>query len=196
MKKLTILAVAALVLFVIAAGYASVTNFGAIHIRDANPTGVPALKVNQQGAGVIFQADDGGTPVARIPNGGGVDIVVGDLQFGNGETINNTTDGFIGYTGGQLWSTTTITAANATTYTVSAYTVYNMDSASAVTITLAACTEGGPVIIAGDDANNITIADTNIRTSDGAAAVVGQYDVWFAICVDSEWLEIANITNQ
>jgi hypothetical protein len=124
-----------------------------------------------------------------------LDGATGTMTLSNGEQINNTTDGFIGFTGGQFWSTTTATATNGSTITPTVYTLYNLDSAAAVTVTLAACTEGGPIILAGDDANNVTIADTNIRTNDGAAAVIGQYDVFIAICVDSEWLEIANATN-
>jgi hypothetical protein len=124
-----------------------------------------------------------------------LDGATGTMTLSNGEQINNTTDGFVGYTGGQLWSTTTTTATNGSTITPTVYTLYNLDSAAAVTVTLAACTEGGPIILAGDDANNITIADSNIRTNDGAAAVIGQYDVFVAICVDTEWLEIANATN-
>lgn len=50
----------------------SPTGFGAIHITDSNPTAVPALKVNQNGAGKIFEALDGGTPVFSINNGGSV----------------------------------------------------------------------------------------------------------------------------
>lgn len=48
----------------------SPTGFGAIHISDSNPTAVPALKVNQNGAGKIVEFLDGGTPVFSVNNGG------------------------------------------------------------------------------------------------------------------------------
>lgn len=50
----------------------AVTNFGAVHIKDSSATGVPALRVDQQGAGKIVEFLDGGTPVFSINNGGAV----------------------------------------------------------------------------------------------------------------------------
>lgn len=88
MKKVTILVIAAVLLFVIAAGYASVSNFGAIHIRDANPTGVPALQVNQRGSGKIVEFTDGGTPVFSVNNGGGWSAS-GAPTFSGGLNQNN-----------------------------------------------------------------------------------------------------------
>lgn len=64
----------------------AVTNFGAVHISDANPTGVPALKVNQAGAGKIVEFSDGGTPVFSINNGGGI---VASTILTQGATLNN-----------------------------------------------------------------------------------------------------------
>ena len=49
-----------------------VTNFGSVWISDSGGTAQPALKVDQYGAGQIFEALDGGTPVFSIANGGGV----------------------------------------------------------------------------------------------------------------------------
>lgn len=77
------------------------------------------------------------------------------------------------------------------------YTVYAMDSAGAVTITLAAVgTEGQLLYLLGDDANTVKIADTNIRTTDGNAINVGQYDAVAFIYQDSEWLELSLSANQ
>jgi len=75
-------------------------------------------------------------------------------------------------------------------------TFYNLDSAGAVTVTLAATgTEGQLLILCGDDANDITIADSNIRTNDGNAQVLNQYDCITLIYVDSEWVELSESNN-
>ena len=87
----------------------------------------------------------------------------------------------------------TITDGETLTPTV---TVYALDSAGAVTMTLAASgVEGQLLILIGDDANDITINDTNIRTNDGAAQVLNQYDVLMLVYQDSEWIEISNSDN-
>lgn len=85
-RNTTFLIVAILAILLAAAGYASVTNFGAVHIRDANPTGVPALQVNQLGAGKIVEFSDAGTPVFSINNGGGI---VASSILTQGATIQN-----------------------------------------------------------------------------------------------------------
>lgn len=87
----------------------------------------------------------------------------------------------------------TITDGETLTPTV---TVYALDSAGAVTLTLAAsATEGQLLILIGDDANNITINDTNVRTNDGGVQVIGQYDVIIWVYQDSEWIEISESNN-
>jgi hypothetical protein len=88
----------------------------------------------------------------------------------------------------------TITDGETLTPTV---TVYALDSASAVTMTLAAsASEGQPLVLIGDDNNTITINTTNLRTTDGNAVTVGQYDVVMFVYQDSEWLHIAKSANQ
>lgn len=75
-------------------------------------------------------------------------------------------------------------------------TIYALDSAGAVTMTLAASgTEGQLLILIGDDANDITINDTNVRTNDGGVQVIGQYDVITWVYQDSEWVEISESNN-
>lgn len=76
------------------------------------------------------------------------------------------------------------------------YTTYALDSAGNVTITLAATgTEGQLLILIGDDANDITINDTNVRTNNGAAQVLNAYDVIMWVYQDSEWIEISESNN-
>lgn len=94
--------------------------------------------------------------------------------------------------GGLLYpSFTNLTATNGTTITPT-YSIYALDSAAAVTITLAASgTEGQLLVLIGDDANDITVADTNLRSNDGSAQVLNAYDVLFLVYQDDEWLEIS-----
>jgi len=74
--------------------------------------------------------------------------------------------------------------------------VYGLDSGGNVTMTLGAgCTDGQMLTLIGDDANNIVINDTNVRTSTGGALTIGQYDVVGWICMDSELLELYIIAN-
>jgi hypothetical protein len=88
-----------------------------------------------------------------------------------------------------------LTVTNGDTITPTS-TVYALDSAGAVTITLAASAqEGQPLILIGDDANTITINDTNVRTNDGGVQTIGQYDVILWIYQDSEWIEISDTAN-
>lgn len=76
-------------------------------------------------------------------------------------------------------------------------TVYALDSAGAVTLTLAAsASEGQLLFLIGDDNNNVTVADTNVRTSTGNALVIGQYDVAAFVYQDAEWIQLLLLANQ
>jgi hypothetical protein len=87
-----------------------------------------------------------------------------------------------------------ITVTTATiTPTVSAY---HADSAGAVTWTLPACAVNGQLLlIYGDDNNTITIADSSLRSTDGNAVTIGQYDVVLFVCFDTEWNHVAKSAN-
>ena len=88
-------------------------------------------------------------------------------------------------------SSTEVTLTDGITITP-ATTLYIFDSASAVTITLAACvTDGTPLVTFGRDANAIVINDTNVRTNDGAAQTINAYDTVTWMCVDTEWVELS-----
>lgn len=87
----------------------------------------------------------------------------------------------------------TITDGETLTPTV---TVYNLDSGGNVTMTLAVCsTDGQLLVLVGDDANNILIADTNVRTNDGSTQTIGQYDMITWVCIDAEWVELSESNN-
>jgi hypothetical protein len=122
--------------------------------------------------------------------------VAGDITLENDETIGNGTDGFVNIGGGLILNTATITVTDGQTITPTIYSAYRLNAAGAVSITLAACSnDGQPLYLYGEDAQTITIADSSIRTSDGNAGSLGQYDIWVGMCLNSEWIEIANPAN-
>jgi hypothetical protein len=147
-------------------------------IKAAAPTAIatatPAAVVDSLGVSNILEVRDAATPVAYFPDGGGLTISTGlfrpsfaDETITDGETLTPT------------------------------YTIYALDAASAVTLTLAAsASEGQPLLLIGDDNYTITISDTNIRTTDGNAATLGQYDAIFWVYQDSEWIHVAKSANQ
>ncbi len=76
-------------------------------------------------------------------------------------------------------------------------TVYALDSGGAISMTLAAAgADGQLLILIGDDDNNVTVNDTNLRSADGNAIVIAQYEVVVFVYQDSEWLLIADSANQ
>jgi len=92
-------------------------------------------------------------------------------------------------------SSTEVTVTDGITVTPTT-TLYILDAAGAVTITLAACTtDGTPLLTYGRDAVTITINDSNVRTNDGGVQALGQYDLISWICVDTEWVEISDSAN-
>lgn len=87
------------------------------------------------------------------------------------------------------------TALTATTTTITpTHTFYSLDTAAAVTITLAASgTEGQLLILINDDANATIIADTNLVSADGnAITMTNADDMAILIYQDDKWHEIAS----
>ncbi len=73
-----------------------------------------------------------------------------------------------------------------------AYSLYLLSSTGAVSMTLAAPTAPGQVLyLYGDDANTITVNDTNIRSTDGNAVTIGQYDIVEFMSTSAEWIHVA-----
>jgi hypothetical protein len=98
-----------------------------------------------------------------------------------------------------LQAIVSLSAANLTVTTATitpTVSAYHADSSGAVTWTLPACSVNGQLlIIYGDDNNTITIADSNLRSTDGNAVTIGQYDVVLFICFDTEWNHVAKSAN-
>jgi len=93
-------------------------------------------------------------------------------------------------------SFTDLTILAGPTYITPTYMIYALDSGEAVSLTLQATgTDGQLLILIGDDANNITINDTNLRSNDGNEQVLAQYGVLMLVYQDSEWLEISESNN-
>jgi cytoskeletal protein CcmA (bactofilin family) len=127
-----------------------------------------------------------GTDVGTMSNAGVLSIE-GALTLQNDETIANSTDGLITLGGGLQFSTTSITDTQ--TITPLASTFYTINSSGAASITMTACSAAGQIVFMyGDDANNVTVPDSNIRTSDGNAVVFDQYDLVTWMCSGSEWI--------
>lgn len=139
--------------------------------------------------GLVIDSD--GDTTISAPTDDQIDFEVG------GSDVATLSATYLTLSTGLIRNSTTITVTDGQTITPTTYSGYRLNAAGAVTITLAACSNDfQPLILYGEDAQTITIADSNIRTSDGAAASIGQYDLWVGECINSEWNEVVNIANQ
>ena len=66
---------------------AGVSNMDSLHLSDYNLTATPNFVANQLGLGAVAEFRDGGTPVARIPNGGGLQILAGNITASGGMVL-------------------------------------------------------------------------------------------------------------
>lgn len=98
--------------------------------------------------------------------------------------------------GETTFASTTLGMTTDYTLTVAA-TFYVITSTANVTLTLGTtgAATGQVVILYGNDANTITIADTNVRTSTGSAVTMGQYDVSMWIYNGTSWVEMLLIAD-
>lgn len=95
-----------------------------------------------------------------------------------------------------IFSSTTVTVTDGQTITPTIYSGYRLNAAGAVTITLAACSNDfQPLFLYGEDAQTVTIADTNVRTNDGGVQAIGQYDLITWMCIDEDWVEVSESNN-
>lgn len=119
-------------------------------------------------------------------------LALGTTHFTNLAVTEDITFGGILYPG-----FTDLTVSTAGQSLTPEYMVYALDSGGAISMTLTACTnEGQLLILIGDDANNVTINDSNLRSHDGNALVLGQYDVAMLVCQDTEWIQLVELANQ
>jgi len=170
-----------LLVFSVAAAPMAVRYFnGAVLINGTRDE--PQLRV--QGyttqTNVIFTAEQSdGTDVLTITNAGALNA-------------SSTID----YDGLLLGSTTIVTATDGQTITPTT-SLYILDAASEITITLAACSNNDQQLrLFGNDAQTINVNDTNIRTTDGNAITFDQYDIVGWECVSTEWILQYETNNQ
>jgi hypothetical protein len=65
-----------------------------------------------------------------------------------------------------------------------------------VTLGTTGAVAGQVVWFYGDDANTVTFADTNLRSHDGAALTMGQYDLVGLIYSGAAWIQAVELANQ
>lgn len=92
-------------------------------------------------------------------------------------------------------SSTAVTVTNNMIITPT-HSFYNLSAAGAVALTLGAdCADGQLLYLRGDDNQTITISDTNIYTTDGNSASIGQYDLIGWQCFDDKWYHLFKSAN-
>lgn len=114
------------------------------------------------------------------------DVVVGDALTVTGAA---TLDGLA------VLGSTAITVTDGQTITPTG-ALYRLHAADAVTVTLSgACSDGQLLLLYGEDAQTVTVADSDIRTADGGAQAIGQYDLSAWLCVEGAWIALAQSAN-
>lgn len=181
-------------------GVSHFTEIEADTLKATAPTAVgtatPAMIVDSLGVSNLFEVRDAATPVFTVADGGNI------AQTGNyALTGDHSVSGTQGVTGNQtlsalaIHSSTTVTVTDGLTITPTT-SLQIWDAGGAVTVTLAACSNTGQVLYTyGNDAQTITVADTNILTTDGNAVTLGQYDIIEWLCVSTKWVHIAKSAN-
>jgi len=168
-------------------GAQDVTNLTGLEIvaPTTMPTATPAAVIDSLGLSNILEVRDAATPVFAIQNGGNI-AQTGDIALTGGLDLSGLLQ--------TSFADLTVTNGYVITPTV---TTYALDTAGAVTITLAASAdEGQLLILINDDANAVIIADTNLRSSNGAAiTLTAANDIAVFIYQDAEWNELLLITN-
>ena len=154
------------------------------------------------------------SPAFTVADTSGNTVIAGTLAANGGITVdtsNFTVNGTTGalltastfsagdkstFNGEVVYATSEITPASGSSLTVG-YTAYLINTSGNITMTLATtgATAGQIVIIYGLDANNITINDTNLKSSDGNTIVLGQYDICIFFFDGTSWVELSKTAN-
>jgi len=153
---------------------------------DAESRGLYATLCYKPEGGASFECDSGGsynvnTGAALVVDSGGT------LTASPGATVS---------LGNLKLTAADITPTAGQTITP-AYGMYVVNSSGAVSMTLAAPAAAGQILyLYGDDANTVTVNDTNIRSTDGNAVTFGQYDLVEFVSSATEWIHLAKSANQ
>jgi hypothetical protein len=182
---------------VVVKGDESVATAITLDANEAVTTGVSVLVGSVSGLSIDGGLTDIGSGTYATADGDNDLGVQGDLEVNGNTDLDGTVNaaGAVTFQGAFYSSFTDLAVTDGDTVTPT-FTTYALDSAGNVTITLAATgTEGQLLVLIGDDANDITINDTNVRTNDGGVQVIGQYDVIVWVYQDSEWIEVSESNN-
>lgn len=156
-----------------ATGYLVVTTGNLV----VGTPGTASLALNGNDAYVLGTLEADG--LARLD--GGATLGAGDLTISNGSFFPDFTDAVV---------------SDGDTITPTAYT-RSVSASGNITFTLAAsCTDGQPLVIIADDNHSYIIAATNLRTTDGNALTLDQYDTVGFICRANEWWLLYESNNQ
>lgn len=136
--------------------------------------------------------------------------LTGAPTIGGALTLNDnaTIDGTLAVTGAStlsndvtlsesiIFASTAFTPTAGQELTVDAgYYVINSSGNVSMTLATTGAVTGQIVILYGDDANTVTINDTNVLTSSGSALSLGQYDVVAFLWNGAKWVELFLLAN-
>jgi hypothetical protein len=152
------------------------THLSALSIDVPTPftTATPGVLINNTSLGNALEIRDASTPVAAWQNDGFFKLV--KPQYFECQFVATT-------------QTTTLTPAN---------NCYVVNANGVVTYTLAATGvyTGQVLYVANLSTNNVLIADTNLRSHDGALLTLGQYDSALLLFTGTEWYALLEIAAQ
>jgi hypothetical protein len=151
------------------------TNLSGLTISGSN---TDELIVNQTGTGDIVELRDNGAAVVRVPDGGGVVLLDGDLTVADDIRIS---------------AQTAITVTNGNPFTPTG-TYQAITAASEVTPTITVGNAGDVLVLINTSAQTVNIADTGTAKL-SAAAALGQYDTLVLWCDGTNWIEISRSDN-
>ena len=178
-------------------GDESVATAITLDANEAVTTGVSILVGSVSGLGIDGGLTDIGGGTYATADGDNDLGIEGDLEVNGAADLDGTVNvaGAVTLQGAFYSSFTDLAVSDGDTVTPT-FTTYALDSSGNVTITLAATgAEGQLLVLIGDDANDITINDTNVRTNDGGVQVINQYDIIMWVYQDAEWVEISESSN-
>lgn len=150
-----------------------------------------------------FVCASGGT--FSVLSGGTLSVAAGAIEthanavtFSGATTLSGATSlsGAVTLGSTLIQSSTSITPTAGQTITPTVG-FYSVNSSGAVSMTLAACTAAGQLVwLYGDDANTVTVNDTNLLSTDGNAVTFGQYDLVGLMCNGAAWAHAYKSANQ
>jgi hypothetical protein len=169
-----------LVAFPVIGQLQGVTSFNGIHLSQSSfGTATPQLLIDSSSTNAILEVRDSATPVFRIPDGGGLNILSGSL----------TSDGILNLAD----TDSVLTGAQTITPT---YSYLQVSPSAVLTLTLAtgSATDGDILIIHNLVSTTTTVIDTG-ATQGGGNVTLGQDDPAIFIFGDGVWVEIASPDN-